>query len=150
MTTVDPFHESKQTLESARREYTSINSLTAATAFHPVHACDLTVRALYRVATAQPFPHEHFKPWHQPLRLIENLGLTAYYSRESQEFLRKVQGYAQDVARYDGTQAYVDYTKPKAADRAKELVNGAERFITETQSLASSSVVIDTVRKNAR
>lgn len=150
MTAVDPFHEAKQTLERARREYTSINSLIAATAFHPVHACDLALRALYTVATEEPFPHENFKPWYQPLRLTEGLGLTAYYSSETQEFLRKVQGYAQDAARYEGTQAYMNYTKPKAAGRAKELVNGAERFITETQSLANLSVVLETVRRNAR
>lgn len=150
MTTLDLFHEAKQTLESARREYSSVGSLTAASAFHPVHACDQALRTLYTVATGAPFPHDRFKPWHQPFGLAEDLGLTTHYSSQTQVFLKKLQGYAQDVARYEGSQAYTNYTSPKSVGRAKVLLEGAEQFITETQSLAALPPVLDTVRKHAR
>lgn len=146
----DPFHESKQTIESAVREYSAIGSLTAETAFHPVRACEQALRELYTVATGATFPHDRFKPSHQPFGLAEDLGLITHYSSQTQVFLKKLQGYAQHVARYEGTQAYKSYTGPKAAGRAKELLEGAEYFITETQSLAGLPAVLDTVRKHAR
>ena len=150
MTPLDPFHEATLTLESARREYTAVGSLTAASAFLPVHACDQALRTLYTVATGGPFPHDRFEPWHQPFGLAEDLGLTSYYSSRTQAFLKKLQGYAQDCARYEGTQAYKSYTSPKSAGRAKVLLEGAKRFITEIQSLAVLSAVLHTVRKHAR
>lgn len=147
---VDPFHEAKQTLESARREYSSVSSLTAASAFLPVHACDQALRALYSMATDEPFPHSRFKPFHQPFSLAKDLGLTLYYCSRTQTFLKKLQGYAQDEARYEGTQAFKGYTGAKSAGRAKELLDGAERFITETQSLAGLPMALNTIRIRAK
>lgn len=150
MRTPDPFHEAKQALNSARVEYSAVGSLSLASALTPVHACDLAIRELYTLATGALFPYDRFVPQHQPGRLVEALAIRSYYSNESQRFLDKLQGYALHDARYEGTQPYKDYTNPKSAGKAKEVIDGAERFIRETESLANNHAVLDTTRRHAR
>jgi len=48
--------------------------------------------------------------------------------------------------RYEETQAYKDHTKPAAANRGKVLLEGAERFIVETEQLAKNKEVRRTLK----
>lgn len=146
----DPFHEAKQALNSAKIEYSSVGSLSLVGAFSPLHACDLALRELYTVAVNKSFPHDAFKPHHQPGRLAEQLGIKTYYSRESQQFLDQLQGYALHEVRYEGTQAHQNYTSSKSAQLASHLIKGAERLIGETEKLSHDPRALDEIRKNTK
>jgi hypothetical protein len=144
----DIFHEAKQALNSAKIEFSQVGSLSLVSAFTPVHACDLAVRELYTLATNSSFPHDSYKPYHKPGILVDKLGIKFAYSTESQKYLDQLNGYAQEEARYNGTQAYKNYTNPKSIDRAGKLINGAERFIKETENLSHNQQILDVIRNN--
>ena len=142
----DPFHEAKEALNVAKRGFIEVNSLSVVAAYATNQACENSVRALWQIATGEPFPHKHFKPFHKPTSYVQRLGLETYYSASSKEFLDKLHGYALDEARYESTQAYKDHTKPTAAYRGQELIKGTERFIAETEQLATEEKILRTIR----
>ena len=144
---IDPFHEAREALNLAKREYTSVNSLNVMAAYSINQACENAVRALWQISTGIPFPHEEFRPFHKPAAYLSHLGIEPYYSEQTQAFLGKLAGFALDEARYEGTQAYMDHTKPSAGYRGKELIIGAERFLTETEQLAKREDVLSIIRE---
>ena len=145
-----PFHEPKYVLNCAKIEYTATSSLGLYSAFAPVHACDLALRKLYGVATGAPFPYEKFQPFHQPSRLVDSLGIRNEYSSSSQAFLDRLQGYAMQEVRYEGTRAYLNYTSPHSKDLAGELIHYAEQFIQETEAISGKPYVLNIIRKHQR
>jgi len=72
----DPFHEAKLAVVGLQHEYTATHSLNATGVFGIVHACDLALRALYTTAVGSNFPHDKFKPNHQPESCRSSLALT--------------------------------------------------------------------------
>ena len=142
----DPFHEAKEALNIARREYTSVSSLSVMAANATNQACENSIRSLWKVATGKPFPHDKFKPFHKPALDVEKLGIKKYYSEQSQHFLDKLTGYALDDARFEDTQAFIDHTKPKSTCRGVELINGTERFINESEQLSHNDDVLNRIR----
>lgn len=146
---IDPFHEARQALESARHEYSTVSSLSLVGVFSPVHACDLALRALFALATGEEFRHDDFKPYHQPTRLAEQLGIKGEYTKESQKFLDKLQGYALHEVRYPETQAYKNYVQTRSYDLAKEVMDGTDRFIVETEQLATRDSVVEIIKQKA-
>lgn len=142
----NPFHEAREALNVAKREFMAVNSLSVVAAYATNQACENSVRALWQVAIKEPFPHEYFKPFHKPASYVQQLGLEQYYSAPSKEFLAKLHGYALDDARYEGTQAYKDHTKPIAISRGQELIKGTERFIAETEQLATNEEVLRAIQ----
>jgi hypothetical protein len=146
----DPFHEAKQALNSAKVEFTATNSLSLVGAFAPLHAADLALRDIYTLATGTPFPHDRFKPQHQPGGLVDALGIKSYYSLDSQLFLNKLTGHALQDVRYEGTQAYKNYISTVSSGLAAELIKGAEQFTQETEALATNQNVLNTIKQNAR
>ncbi len=137
----DPFHEAKVALAFAKLERVQVNSVSACSAYTINQACENTFRTLYQIATGEPFPHEAFKPFHKPASYVRRTGLVLRYSTDTREFIDKLNGYALDEVRYEETQAYKDHTKPTAANRGKVLIDGAERFIAETEQLAKKEEV---------
>lgn len=146
----DPFHEAKQALRSAEIEFTTTGSLSLYAAGGPVHACELALRELYSLATGTQFPHDRFKPHHQPERLAESLGIKGFFSKDSQRFLNQLVGHALQDARYEGSQAFIDYTTRTSSGFAADLIRGSNRFLQETQVLASDQSVLDEIKNNAR
>lgn len=144
------FHEAKQAVASLRHEYTATNSLGATSVFGVVHACDLALRALYTAAVGSDFPHDKFKPTHQPESLTKQLGVNSYYTANAQQWLSRLTGHALADARYPNTRAYASYTNQGSADLASDLIRGASEFVAETESLASRPDVIALVRSKAR
>ena len=137
----DPFHEAKVALAFAKLERVQVNSVSACSAYTINHACENAFRTLYQISTEEPFPREAFKPFHKPASYVQRTGLVLRYSTDTRQFVDKLNGYALDEVRYEGTQAYKDHTKPAAANRGKVLIDGAERFIAETEQLAKKEEV---------
>ena len=137
----DAFKEPKAICESIAREFTSVGSLNTATAFSAVVACEATVSALVRETTGAEFPYQNY-PRHKPGQWITSLGITTYYSSDTQRFLNKIDGYSLDKARYENQPAYLQYTSPTAQDRSRVLVEGVPRLISETESLMNMPEVI--------
>jgi len=142
----DPFHEAKVALNGAKRAFMEVNSLSVMDAYATNQACENSVRTIWQIATGEPFPHDQFKPFHRPASYIRRIGLEKYYSNRSKVFLAKLDGYALDEARYENTQAYKDHTKPTAGYRGSELIKGTERFIEETEQLATKEEVLQTIQ----
>lgn len=143
----DPFHEAHEALNLAKREDTSVSSLSVMAAYAVNQACENAVRALWQLSTGSSFPHEEFRPFHKPAAYVRGLGIEVYYSPEMQAFLKKLEGFALDEARYEGTQAYKDHTKLSAQYRGKELIEGTERFIRETEELSKRQDVLAAIRE---
>ncbi len=133
---IDPFQEPKVVLESITREFTTVGSLNTPTAFNALVACEGAVGALYKEAMGKDFPYQSY-PRHKPGQWVTALGISSYYSSGSQRFLAKIDGYALDKARYEGTSAFRQYTVESAADRSRVLVEGTAQFIGETERLAT-------------
>lgn len=146
----DPFHEAKQAISGLRHEYTATQSLGATSVFGIVHACDLALRALYTTAVGSAFPHDKFKPTHQPEALSLKLGVNSYYTADSRSWLSDLTGRALADARYPSTQAYSNYVSSGSIDLAGQLLEGATVFVTETESLAARPEVLAVIRSNAR
>ncbi|MGH7381076.1 MAG: hypothetical protein ACREKR_02465 [Candidatus Methylomirabilales bacterium] len=142
----DPFHEAREALNLAKREYTSVNSLNVMATYTVNQACENAVRALWQLSTGSAFPHEEFRPFHKPAAYVRGLGIEVYYSAETQAFLKKLEGFGLDEARYEGTQAYKDHTKPSAQYRGNELIARTERFIRETEELSKRQDVLAAIR----
>ncbi len=147
---IDPFHEAREALNLTKREYTSVSSLNVMAAYATNQVCENAVRALWQISMGIPFPHEEFTPFHKPAAYVRHLGIESYYSDQTQAFIRKLEGFALDEARYEGTQAYIDHTKPSAEYRGKELIDGSERFLEETEQLAKREEVLSKIREFKR
>ena len=145
MSADDPFRESRQGHDSLRRLYTDCSSLNAHTIGIAPRACDSALRTLYTIATGEPFPHEHFYPWHDPLGLARKLGIADRYSARTQAFAGRMQGWALPEVEYGG-QPFQNHTSPKAKDRAGEVVNGVGRFIDETAAFQNDDEVLTIIR----
>lgn len=145
MTNSDPFHEAKEARQTVRREYSATNSINAATAYTVVHASEAAVRALYTVATSSNFPYEKFAH-HVPERLVTDLGLGAFYSKECTGFLSRITGYALQDARFEKTRAFEQHTDTNAAGRGKELMDGLNCFVDETENLAKNPAALQAIR----
>jgi len=141
-----PFHEAKEALNLARREYTSVGSLNVMAANAANQACENSLRSLYEVATGLTFPYEDFKPFHKVERIADRLGIKEYYSNESRLFLKQLTGYALDETRFEETQAYVDHTKTSAENRAKDILAGTERFVEESEQISKNEEILDVIR----
>ena len=146
----DLFHEAKEALELAKREYTSVGSLSTIAAYSTNQACENSVRAIWKFATGNQFPHKDFKPFHKPTNYIKQIGLYSCYSNKTQNFLEKLTGYALDDARYDNTQAYITHTNPKNKNRGQELIEGTSRFINETEHLMGNTKAVEAIRNYER
>ena len=146
----DPFHEAKQAIADLQHVYTATNSLGGTSVFGIPHACDLALRALYTTAVGADFPHDKFKPTHQPESLVRKLGINSYYTSDTLSWLSNVTGRGLPDARYPNTKAYVDYTNQGSSDLAAELLRGASTFVQETESLAKRTDVLALIRSNAR
>lgn len=142
----DPFHEAKEALDVAKREYTSVGSLSVMAAYSVNQACENSVRAIWEKAIGCPFPHNDFRPFHKPEVHVQQIGLHSYYSSETQKFLAKLTGYALNNARYENTQAYLDYIKPEVVKRGSYLIEGTERFISETEQLSTDPNVLKVIQ----
>jgi hypothetical protein len=142
---LDPFHEPKMVLGSLRREYTEVGSLNSVTAFGALVACEGSVGALYREITGKSFPYKNHTQ-HKPSVWVNSLGIDEYYSSETRQFLTKLDSYALEKARYEGTPAYRQYISESASERSRVLMEGTERFINETQRLTSAPEVIERLR----
>ena len=142
----DPFHEPKEALDALRREITAVNSLSAAIVPGVLTACEQTVLVLYDAATDQPFPYQSKSfTVHKPGQWLTFLGVTAFYSHESQRFLTALDGYSLDKVRFPNEAAFQQYTNAPR-DRAKELVAGVERFIVESEALLNSSAFLSQMK----
>lgn len=132
-----------------RREFTTCNSINAATTFAVVHACETAVRELYGVAVGSPFPHEDFRPNHVPESLATRLGIISFYSQESRSFLSRLTGFALQDVRYEGTRAFQQHTAKESAGRGRELLDGATHLIDETEKLADDAGAVQAIRASA-
>jgi hypothetical protein len=141
----DPFHEPKSVLASLRREYTEVGSLNSVAAFGALVACEGTVGALYREATGKSFPYKNHTQ-HKPGRWVNSLGVGEYYSSETLQFLTKLDSYALEKARYEGTPAYCQYISESASEHSRVIVEGTERFINETQRLTTAPEIVKRLR----
>ena len=137
----DPFHEAKTALAPAKLEWMQVSSVSACSAYAINHACETSFRTLCQISTGESFPHGAFNPFHKPASYVQRTGLVLRYSTTTREFIDKLNGSALDEVRYEGTQAYKDHTKPAAVNRGKVLIEGAERFIAETEQLAKKEEV---------
>lgn len=146
----DPFHEAKEAFQTAAREFTSVGSLNTTAAYAANQACENSFRALWDIATGEPFPYEQFEPYHKTTTWVRRAGIYPSYSQESQNFLDKLEGWALDQVRHVGTQAYVDHTKPTAEYRSREIVRGTQWFVEETETLAQRPDVLETLRQYQR
>jgi len=138
----DIFHEPKATIATLKREFTAVSSLNVTTAFSATVACEEAVRVLYRESTGSEFPYQHqLYPRHKPGQWIMSLGIEGHYSSETQAFLKKLDGYSLDKARYSGTEAFGQHTSEGAANRSRGIVVGTELFVTETEQLCQEPKV---------
>lgn len=133
----DIFHEPKVTVATLKREFTAVSSLNTTTAFSATVACEETVRILYRESTGSEFPYQSY-PRHKPGQWVTSLGVALHYSPETRAFLKALDGYSLDKARYPGTVPFEQYTSEGAANRSRDIVAGTERFITETEKLSQN------------
>ena len=146
----DPFHEAREASQTVVREFTSVGSLNTTAAYAANQACEDSFRALWDIATGEPFPYGQFEPQHKTSVWVRRAGIYSNYSPESQNFLDKLEGWALDQVRYVGTQAYVDHTKPTAAYRSREIVRGTQRFVEESEVLAQRPDVLEKLREYRR
>jgi len=86
----DPFHEARVALAFAKAGSVQANSVSACSAYIINHACENGFRALYRISTEEPFPHEAFKPFHKPASYVQRTGLVPHYSTPTSEFVDKL------------------------------------------------------------
>ena len=142
----DPFHEAKEALSVAKREYAAVSSLSVMAANAANQACENAVRTLCQIAIGSPLPHQDFKPYHKPAAYVLRIGIESEYSEKMQAFLGKLNGFALDDARYESTQAYKEHTKSSAQQRGKELIEGTERFLLETIDLSKKEEVLSIIR----
>lgn len=141
----DPLHEAKQALATIKREYTSVSSLNGPTSFTATVACESAIASLCKQATGDEFPYQKFSR-HKPGQWITELGVSSYYTSNSQKFLSKIDGYSLDKARYEGTPAFKQHTSPKAVGRGRELVSGVENLINETECLLFNKEALGLVK----
>jgi len=137
----DIFHEPKTTVATLKREFTAVSSLNVTTAFTATVACEETVRVLYHESMGSEFPYQAY-PRHKPGQWISSLGIAGHYSAETQAFLKQLDGYSLDKARYPGTVPFEQYTSERAANRSRDIVAGTERFVTETERLYQAPEVV--------
>jgi len=145
----DIFHEAKEALDVAEQRYTSVGSLNVIAANAVNQACENSLRALYEAATGMPFPYERFRPFHKPELIANSLGITRFYSEKSQNFLKRLTGYALDDARFEGSQAYIDHTKGTSAGRSNQLIIDGKTFLLESEKLSTDIEVIKTIQSQA-
>jgi hypothetical protein len=143
---IDPFHEAREALQTAVREFTSVDSLNTTATYATNQACENSFRVLWDIATGGPFPYEQFQPHHKVSVWAHTVGIYASYSPESQIFLDKLEGWALDQVRHIGTQAYIDHIKPTAAYRGREIIRGTQRFVEETEALARKPEVLEMLK----
>ena len=141
----DPFHEAKEAFNTGYKYYTSVGSLNAMAAYSMNQACENAVRALWIIATGEPFPYAKFKPLHKPAKYVEHFGLHPLYSTETRLFLSKLTGFALDDVRYEESQAFRNHTKEISGNRAKEIVVGTEKFLRETEKLSSDHSALELI-----
>jgi len=146
----DRFHEAKAALNTAKTEFTAVQSLSVTGAYSVNQACENAIRGIWIVATGNPFPYDAFTPFHKPAVYIEKMNLSPHYSPETRAFLHRLNGYALDEARYEDTQAYRDYTNPKSVKKGKNLIEGAEKLINETIKLSEDQQVLRTIQSYER
>jgi len=108
-------------------------------------ACENAVRALWEMSTGIPFSQDHFTPYHKPAVYVRRMGIESYYSAETRTFLAKLDGWVLDDVRYWHTQPYKDHTKPSAHGRGKEIIDGASRFLVESESLSARKDVQEVI-----
>ena len=138
MANSDPFHETKENLQTVQREYTATNSINAATAYTIAHTAETAVRNFFTFATGANFPYGQF-PHHVPEKIVAELGLLQFYSPEMKVFLAKMTGYALQDVRFENTQAFKHHTDVKAIGRGKYLVDGLTQFVEETVELQNNA-----------
>lgn len=136
----DIFHEPKTIVTTLKREFTAVSSLNGATAFSATVACEEAVRVLYQESTGSEFPYQSY-PKHKPGQWVELLGIQGCYSPGTQAFLKKLDGYSLDKARYSGTVPFKQHTSERATNRSRDIVSGTEQFVTETESLSQKPEV---------
>lgn len=139
------FHEAAEALNLAKRDYTAVSSLNAMAANAVNQACENAVRALWEMSTGIPFSQDHFTPYHKPAVYVRRMGIESYYSAETRTFLAKLDGWVLDDVRYWHTQPYKDHTKPSAHGRGKEIIDGASRFLVESESLSARKDVQEVI-----
>jgi len=145
----DPLHEAKESLATVKREYTAVSSLNASTAFTATVACESAIASLFKKATGDEFPYQRF-PRHKPGHWAAKLGISSYYTSNSQEFLNKIDGYSLDKARYEGTTAFKQHTRLEAMSRGQELVSGIENLINETESLLFNEEALELIKSKLK
>ncbi len=141
------FHEAAEALNLAKRDCTAVSSLNAMAANAVNHACENAVRALWEISTCTPFPQDHFMPHHKPAVYVRRMGIESCYSAETRTFLAKLDGWALDDVRYWHTQPYKDHTKLSAHGRDKEIIDGASRFLAESENLSARNDVQEAIRR---
>jgi len=134
-------HETATAVESVKREYTAINSLTVGGGGIASLACEHALRSLWYHSTGETFPHEKILPHHKTGNHIKKIGIDNYLSKKSQIFILKMDGYAFEEAQYPNTQAYKDHTKPISSGRAKDILNGIEVFLNDIKEMTNNPEV---------
>jgi|GEM_PF-6317031 hypothetical protein len=147
MTLPNYFHEAHRALDGMRHEFTAVSSVSATGINGVPHACDLALRGLYAAATGSPFPANDFRPHHQPEVLSKKLGINSRYSDRSQQFLREVTGRALSDARYPESDAHAKYTHATSSQVSYYLIEQAEWFVHESESLATDPTVLAEIRE---
>lgn len=141
----DALHEPRQVIAAAQREYTAVGALNAPLASTLGGACENTVAAIYKHAVGESFPYQQFQR-HKPGVWVGSLGLGAYYSKDTNAFLTRLDSYSLDNARFPGTPAFSQYTAPASSGRSKELIDGTLRFVEETSRLMENENALSSIR----
>lgn len=141
----DPLNEPKQVLTTLKREYTAVGSLNTHVAFSALGAVEGSLSAAHRVATGTELPYQKLGT-HKPGQWITALGISSYYSPESQAFAARIDSFALDRARYESNAAFRNYVS--APGRSGELVQGTERFVAETEALLTNQSFLNALRRN--
>jgi hypothetical protein len=141
-------HEAKITMETVRRDYTSVGTLTAPMASAALTACEQAVCGLYRAATGSDFPYQHF-PRHKPGIWVNSLSLFPHLSPDVQKFVSRIDGFSLDKLRFESEAAFQQYTSPSATKRGAEIVAGTIRLVEDASALVSNAAALSAIRAAA-
>jgi hypothetical protein len=132
-------------METVRRDFTSVGTLTAPMATAALTACEQAVCGLYRAATSSDFPFQKFAR-HKPGAWVNSLSLVSYFSYDSQQFISRIDGFSLDKLRFESEPAFQQYTRPTSAGRGAEIVVGTIRFVDDATALAANSAALSAIR----